>query len=205
MPRAHSIESRITSLLREARKRTILSPLRAISDGLMPGCITIRHLLICVLSLGINLSAASIPVTRARHPQRHIPSSSAPAALILQNSPWQLDRSGVLGFSALILIEGICIVLLLRNISRRKRAHEGLGRKRERSQKPCASLKWEAGNGTPGRNRLSGRRNSTASTGLTPRYLRLHTATSCGCLLPKAGIDFGQRSRRRPRRARFRR
>ena len=129
MPRPHSIESRITSLLREARKRTILSPLRAISDGLMPGCITIRHLLICVLSLGINLSATSIPVTRALHPQRHIPSSSAPAALILQNSPWQLDRSGVLGFSALILIEGICIVLLLRNISRRKRAHEGLGRK----------------------------------------------------------------------------
>ncbi len=109
-------------------------PLRAISDGLMPGCVTIRHLLICVLSLGIHLSGAQIPVAPARHPQQQgiglfVFSSSAPAALSSKSSPWQLDRSGILGFSSLILIETLCIVLLLRNISRRKRAHEGLGRK----------------------------------------------------------------------------
>jgi PAS domain S-box-containing protein len=46
-------------------------------------------------------------------------------------SPWELYRWKILGLSALLLIETILIILLLRNIAGRKRAQETLGRKEE--------------------------------------------------------------------------
>jgi len=48
-----------------------------------------------------------------------------------QYSPWELYRWKILGLAALLLIETLLIVLLLRNIAKRKRAQETLRRKEE--------------------------------------------------------------------------
>jgi len=48
-----------------------------------------------------------------------------------QYSPWALYRWRILGLSALLLIETLLIILLLRNIAKRKRAQETLRRKEE--------------------------------------------------------------------------
>jgi PAS domain S-box-containing protein len=60
-----------------------------------------------------------------------IPENQLPADSVLLNweySPWELYRWRILGLSAVLLIETLLIVLLLRNISRRKRAQEALTR-----------------------------------------------------------------------------
>ena len=61
-----------------------------------------------------------------------IPEKQLPAESVLINwesSPWELYRWRILGLSAVLLIETLLIVLLLRNISNRKRAQETLRRK----------------------------------------------------------------------------
>jgi PAS domain S-box-containing protein len=48
-----------------------------------------------------------------------------------QYSPWEIYRWRILGFSTVLLIETLLIILLARNVSRRKRAQETVRRKEE--------------------------------------------------------------------------
>ena len=62
-------------------------------------------------------------------PESQLPPDSG--VLFWEYSPWELYRGRILGLSALLLIETLLIVLLLRNIAKRKRAQEALHRKEE--------------------------------------------------------------------------